>query len=329
MRGLVLRPGDSEGAARLEYLTDLPEPEPASGEVLLRVLACGVNHADRRPSFAGVEGPMPRVVGLEIVGEIIALGVEVQGWSEGERVLVDPSLGGARGLIGITTDGGHAERVTVPAENLHRLPPDLDPELAAALPIAFSSAWHLLQGRARLKGDEIVLIAGASGAFGLAAAQIANLAGCRVLALTSSEWKARELKRLGCAVVFVSRGAADWPRAVLRATGRRGVDLVVDPVGPALWSGFLRVITPGGKLLSCGTLTGETAALSLAELQSREISILGARPGGGADLSRVLSLVSLGQLGPIIDRRLPLESGVEAYDLLDSRGLLGKIVLRP
>ena len=63
MRGLVLRPGDSEGAARLEYLTDLPEPEPASGEVLLRVLACGVNHADRRPSFAGVEGPMPRVVG--------------------------------------------------------------------------------------------------------------------------------------------------------------------------------------------------------------------------------------------------------------------------
>jgi NADPH:quinone reductase-like Zn-dependent oxidoreductase len=347
MRGLVFQATGSNERGALDFQSSLPKPKLGDEQVLVQVHACAVNHADLRSRFGGVAGCTPRVTGIDVCGEVVGVGNGVEHWSEGDQVLVDPviscgdcpdCISGQEsdcpeyGLLGLSQDGGHAEMVAVPAQNLHRVPKGLSAVQAAAIPLAFTTAWRLLQSRARVTGEETVLIAGASGAVGCAAVQIAKLAGCRVFALTSSDWKARELKELGADRVFVSRepeDQADWQKQVLKATGRRGVDLIVDPVGPSLWTSFLEVLAPRGRLLSCGTLGGTRAELDLRVIQDREISILGVAPGGRKELSRVLALVSLGRFKVIVDRQLPLQRAAEAYDLLSSRGIFGKIVLTP
>lgn len=341
MRGIVLKPENPNGA----FVEALPDPElTGPDQVLVKVLACGVNHADVQPAFGRVRGSLPRITGMDIAGEVVAVGDEVARWSGGEQVLVDPNLscGACRdcdnedevrcrkfGMLGMSADGGHAELIAVPARNLHALPRSLTPVEGAAIPIAFTAAWHILQSRARLTGKETILITGASGALGHAAVQIARLAGCRTFALTSTEWKAREIKALGAHRAFLTEDEA-WPRALMRSTGRRGVDLIFDPIGPEDREDFLDLLAPGGRYVSCGTLGGPMMRVDLDRLQRREISILGAAPGGTRkELARVLALLSLGKLKAVVDRRLPFERADEAYSLLNTRGIFGKIVLTP
>lgn len=342
MRGLIFQKNNSSPGMP-DFSSSLPEPKLPEDHVLVGVHACAVNHADLHPNFGGVTRAFPRVIGMDICGEVLSVGKEVEHWSEGDQVLVDPVLSCGHchdcsesrerdcpefGLLGMSQDGGHAEKVVVPAQNLHRVPRGVSLIEAAAIPLAFTTAWRLLQSRARVSGDETILVAGASGAVGCAAVQVAKLAGCRVFALTSSEWKARELKSLGANRVFLSSDE-DWEDQVLKATGRRGVDVVVDPVGPVLWNKFLPLLAARGRLMSCGTLGGSRAELDLNLVQDHELSIHGVSPGGRKELSRVLALISLGRFKVIVDRQLPFQRASEAYELLETGGTFGKIVLTP
>jgi len=348
MRGIVIKEHrlDPLAPGALPVDGDLAAPEPGPGQVLVRVRACGINRLDLGLGLGPARGILPRVPGMEISGEVAAVGEEVLAWEEGEEVLINPTLScgecsacdGARslteckeyGFVGLTQNGGHAEYVVVPARNLHRLPRGLSLSEAAAVPIGFITAWRLLQGRQRVKGDESVLILGASGSVGTAAVQVARLAGCRVFALATSDWKAQELKSLGAnRVIRRDHGDGSWTKEVLRATQDRGVDIAIDPVGPASWGDLMKVMAQGGRLMSCGTRTGPTAAINLKRLHEREISIIGTSPGGKEELSRILALMAMGHLKPIVDRVLPLDRAEEAYSLLGSEGLFGKVVLKP
>jgi NADPH:quinone reductase-like Zn-dependent oxidoreductase len=339
MRGLIFQ--TTEARQTPSFQSSLPEPKLREDHVLLQVHACAINHADLASRFGGVSGCSPRVTGMDVCGEVAAIGEGVERWSEGDQVIVDPFISCGHcpdchsgrendcpefGLLGMSQDGGHAEKVAVPAQNLHRVPKGVSAVEAAAIPLAFTTAWRLLQSRAQVNGDETILISGASGAVGCAAVQIARLVGCRVFALTSSDWKARELKQLGASRVFQTTDD-HWQKQILKATGQRGVDVVVDPVGPMLWNQFFPLLAPRGRLLSCGTLGGTKTELDLKLIQEREISILGVAPGGRKELSRVLALVSLGRFKVIVDRQLPLQRASEAYELLSTRGIFGKIVL--
>lgn len=348
MRGLVsLENKAEEDTAAPQFQSDLPTPALGRGQVLLKVLACGLNHADTMSQFGGLKASEQRITGMDITGEVLELGAGVNNWAEGDQVLVDPILSCSEcpdcrdglesdcpqyGLLGVSRHGGHAEYVVVPAQNLHRIPRGMDAIQAAAVPLCFGSAWRMLQSRGRLNNNETVLVVGASGGVGIAAVQIARLAGCRVLALTSSEWKAQELRALGAHRAIVGHpddGPAVWRRAVMKITGRRGVDAIVDPVGTALWPDFFEILAPRGRILSCGTLTGAAASLPLDLIQSKELSIYGSAPGGRKELSRVLALMSLSRFKVVVDRQLPFDRAAEAIELMRGRGLFGKIVMTP
>lgn len=343
MRGLVFDVTSPESSQLRE---DLPEPQfdPSQTQVLLEVLACGINHADWKTSFGAVPAAARRVTGIDLCGQVIATPEVEQPWKIGDQVLVDPILSCAEcadcrsgrerdcqsfAFLGLTRDGGHAERVCVPASALHRIPRGISPQQAASIPLAYSTAWRLLQSKTRLSGSETVLVVGASGALGIAAVQVARLAGCRTLALTSTDWKAAELKALGAHRAFVRDPEGQWQSEVLKATGQRGAEIIVDSIGPTLWPTLLPLLARGGQLLSCGNLSGGEVMIDLDLLQSRDLTIRGAAFGGRAELSRALALFSLGKIQAVVDRDLPLSRAKEAYEVLRSRGVFGKIVLHP
>jgi NADPH:quinone reductase-like Zn-dependent oxidoreductase len=228
---------------------DVPDPELTAGQAVVRVRACALNYLDIwvRRGWPGLKLPMPHWCGADVAGEILALGPGVTGWSIGQRVVVDPGISlvedefTRRGecsvspgyhIIGEHLRGGAAEVISVPAGNLAVLPDGMGFSEAAAPLLVGLTAWRMLIHRAGLQAGESVLVVGSGGGVNSMAIQIAKLAGAFVFVVASNADKAEKAKALGADVV-VDRSAADWVREVLKLTGKRGVDVVVDNVGCA------------------------------------------------------------------------------------------------
>ena len=296
-----------------------PRPVAAHGEVLVEVKACALNHLDIfvRRGMPGVHTPLPHISGGDVAG--VAAGT-------GERVLVDPLV--AEGAIGEHRQGGMCEFVVVPAANVIPLPEDVGFEEAAALPIAYGTAWKMLVDRGRVRLGESVLVLGASGGVGTACVQIAKLAGATVYAGTSSQRKVPELAALGAdEVVDTSRD--DWGRALWQLTGKRGVDVVVDYSGEATWPTSIRSLRHGGRILCCGATSGYDAVTDLRYVWTREETIIGSDGWTREGLINLLELVRQKRIRPIIDRVVPLEQAREAEEAIERREVFGKVVLTP
>jgi NADPH:quinone reductase-like Zn-dependent oxidoreductase len=332
------------GAPEVLRLAEVPEPPIGPLEVLVRVRACALNHLDLwvRRGMPGVEIPMPHIPGSDIAGEVAKVGKDVARLRAGDRVVLAPGLSCGNcahclagrdnfcrqyTLFGYKVNGGYAEYVQAPAVNIFPIPQHISFEEAAAIPLVFLTAWHMLIIRANLKPGEDVLVIGGGSGVGTAAIQIAKVTGARVIATAGSEAKLAKAKVLGADEVL-SHSNHDFAKEVRRLTNRRGVDVVFEHVGVATWEESINSLATGGRLVTCGATTGFDGKIDLRILFTRQLSVLGSFMGSKSELFHVLDLVSRGLLKPVIDRVLPLEQAAEAHALLERREQFGKIVLQ-
>ena len=341
MRAAIFHENGGPEVVRIE---DVPRPAPGQGEVLVEVRAAALNHLDlwvRRG--LPIETTMPHVGGSDIAGVVVESGPGVEAARAGERVVINPSLWCGecewcrRGeeslcdryrIIGEHTDGGFTEYVAVPADHAYAIPDTLSLEEAAALPVSYMTAWRALR-RAHLARGESVLVIGASGGTAIAAVQLAVFAGAQVLALTSGAENARRLRELGAEHVYDRTAEEDWSAAVLRDTGKRGVDVVVENVGGPTWKGSLRSLGKNGRVVLYGATAGPKVEVDLRHVFWKQQSIIGTTMASRREFEEMLAVVFSGQVRPVIDTVMPLDRAREAHERLEAGGQFGKIVLVP
>jgi NADPH:quinone reductase-like Zn-dependent oxidoreductase len=340
MRAVVI---SEHGGPEVLHYTDFPEPSIGPREVLVRVRACALNHLDLwiRRGLPGRSISFPHILGSDISGEVAAVGTDVKNARVGDKVLLAPGiscgdcapcLGGHDNfckdyvLLGSTVHGGYAEFVKAPAANVIPIPARLSFEEAAAVPLVFLTAWHMLFCRAHLQPAEVVLVIAAGSGVGSAAVQIAKVTGARVIATAGSEAKMAKAKELGADDVLLHAG--EFAREVKRLTNGRGVDVVFEHVGAATWDQSIYSLAHGGRLVTCGATTGFEGKINVGYLFARQLSILGSFMGHKSELFSVLELFERGLLKPVIDCVMPLERAADAHRRLENREQFGKVVLR-
>lgn len=321
MRAIVFeQPGDPS----VMHLADVPDPEPAADELLVRVHATAVNRADllqRRGAYPPPPGASP-ILGLELAGEVIRA---VPPWRPGDRIMA------------VVTGGGYAELATVPTGVAMPIPANFSYEEAAAIPEAFLTAFLNLFTLGRLRAGETVLIhAGASGV-GTAAIQLARAAGARVFATAGSAAKLELCRSLGADEAINYRQEAFEAR-ISAATGGRGVDLILDFVGAPYWKANMTALTTGGRLMLIGFLGGSAGQLDLGPILSKSLTVTGTTLRRTpleqkialtrAFMDFALPRFERGELRPVIDTVYPLEQADEAHRMLEANRNAGKVVLR-
>jgi NADPH:quinone reductase-like Zn-dependent oxidoreductase len=266
------------GPEVLKYV-DVPDPEIAANEVLVRVRACALNHLDLwvRRGLPGIQFNFPHIPGSDIAGEVARVGDLVTDVHAGDRVVLSPGLScghcqtcaaGAENrcrkytLFGYQADGGCAEYVKSPVANVIPIPSSMSFEDAAAIPVAFLTAWHMLITRAQVQPGEDVLVLAAGSGVGVAAIQIAKLAGARVITTASTDAKLAKARELG-ADEGINHTQKDILAEVKRLTGKRGVDVVIEHVGEATWEKSVLSLAQNGRLVTCGATTGYNGKFDL------------------------------------------------------------------
>lgn len=337
------------GPEVLQY-EDAPDPSRmhpgmSPNAVVVRVKACALNHLDiwLRNGVASWSIPMPHVLGSDIAGEVAEPTLPSTGFRPGDRVLLCPGISCGRceaclngrdsacrsyTLFGVGVDGGYAEYVIAPLANVIRIPGDLSFDEAAAVPLVFLTAWHMLMTRAALKLGEDVLVIGAGSGVGSAAIQVAKLGHARVIAVAGTDEKLEKARALGADEVINHRKQS-IDEEVKRLTAKRGVDVVVEHVGAAVWQACFDSLATYGRLVTCGTTSGEDVQLNLRLLYGRQRTILGSFMGGKAELLAVLKFIGRRELRAVIDSTFPLREVAAAQRKLESRDFFGKILLHP
>jgi NADPH:quinone reductase-like Zn-dependent oxidoreductase len=333
------------GGAEVLVFEDAPEPAIKANQVLVRVRACALNHLDLfvRAGIPGMKFSMPHVLGSDIAGEIVAVGDLCERVKPGWRVLLSPGmscrqceycLAGNDNLcrrftmFGYGVDGGDVELLAAPEYSAIQIPDSLSFEEAAAAPLVFLTAWHMLMTRAKLQPGEDVLVLAASSGVGTCAIQLAKMFQCRVIATAGGEAKLAKALALGADHV-IDHYQQDISAEVRKLTGKRGVDVVVEHVGTATWSKSIESLAPAGRLVTCGATTGFDARVDLRYLFSKQYSLLGSFMGTMGELHQVLKFVFRGQLKPVVDTVYPLAEIREAHERLERKEQFGKIVVTP
>lgn len=321
----------------------LAVPEPGPGEARVRVAWSALNHLDLwvRAGVPGHKFPLPMTPGCDFSGTVDALGPGVSGWEAGARVCIAPGFaapGSAEaaagqqhlardfGIYGETCNGGNADFAVVRAENLIAVPAGFPLDLAAAFPLTYLTAWHMLAERCRLRPWEKVLVHAAGSGVSVAAVQIAKRIGSEVMITAGSDEKVARGLANG-ADAGVNYATEDWVKRAKEWTGRRGLDVIVDHVGRDTLPQGVWLLGKGGRLVTCGVTSGAQMELNFAPIFFKSLSILGSTMGGLGEMKRVAELVFAGRLKPLIDSRFPLERVREAHARMASRQSFGKILL--
>jgi len=310
-------------------LTELPDPTPKAGEVLLAVAATAVNRADLLQR-AGNYPPPPgasQVIGLECSGRIIALGDGVTGWQVGDEVCA------------LLSGGGYAELVSVPAVQLMHIPDGLDLVSAAALPEVSCTVWSMVFDRApaaELTVGERFLVHGGCSGIGTMAIQLAKAQGAQVFATAGTEQKVQACRDFG-ADVAINYRSADFVEVIAAETGGEGIDVILDTVGAKYLDRNLAALAVGGRLAVIGLVGGAVGELNLAALLAKRATIHAAGLRGrpleqkaaivAGTEAHVWPLIAAGTVRPVIDRVLPLADAAEAHRVVQASSHIGKVVL--
>lgn len=322
---------------------DAPDPVVRPGWAVVRVKACALNHLDlwQRRGLDRVKIPMPHISGADVAGEVVDVATDLSGWRTGQRVMVQPGISCGRcraclagednycpqyDVLGYQSEGGYAELVAVPAQNLIALPDHVTDVEAAAFPLAFLTAWHMLHNRARVTSRDTVLVLAAGSSVGQAAVQLAKLAGARVLATAGSDGKLARARSLG-ADDAIDHYREDVVQRVRQLTSNRGVDIVVEHVGAATWEKSVRCLARGGRVVTCGATAGHQTALDLRHLFARQLSLLGSYMGGKAELLQAADLFFRGRIAPVVDSTFALADAARAHEHIETSAHFGKVVL--
>jgi alcohol dehydrogenase len=337
MKALVLR--EHGGTDKLNLESDFPDPKIGEGDVLVRVRATSLNYHDvfTRRGMPGIKIPFPAILGVDIAGEIVAIGQGVEGWAVGDRVLIDPINRVEGGLMGETAHGGLAELCRARAHQLVRIPEEVSYTDAAALPCAYGSAMRMIDTNGAVSTGEKVLILGASGGVGACCVQLAKLAGATVIACASTEEKMSKLRQLGADQTinyiendFMQQVHALYGKPTRRGAGTKlGVDVVVNFTGGDTWVKSMRCLRVGGRLLTCGATAGYNPQEDIRFIWTFELKIFGSNGWSREDVVRLLDLVRRGVLKVVVDQTYPLEHTREAFDQIENRKSFGKLVVTP
>ncbi|MDR3699682.1 MAG: zinc-binding dehydrogenase [Candidatus Sulfopaludibacter sp.] len=333
------------GGPEVLVYEEVPDPQIKANEVLVRVRAGALNHLDLfvRAGIPGMKFAMPHILGSDIAGEVVQVGELCERVKTGWRVLLSPGLSCRQceqclngqdnlcrrfTMFGYAKDGGNAELLAAPEYSVIPIPDDLSFEEAAAAPLVFLTAWHMLMARARLQPGEDVLVLAASSGVGMAAIQIAKMFQCRVIATAGGEEKLARARELG-ADFAIDHYRQDISAEVRKITAKKGADVVVEHVGIATWQKSLESLAPAGRLVICGATTGYDARVDLRYLFSKQWSLLGSFMGPMGELHQVLKFVFRKQLKPIIDSVYPLSEIRAAHERLERKEQFGKVIVRP
>ena len=321
-----------------------PRPQRLPGQVLVRVAAATVNRVDlyMRDSGAGITHALPLVMGLDGAGTVAELDAEEQSLHLGQCVLVHPGVACGRcefclrgddvlctrmQLLGEHRDGTFVDYVSLPARNVFAVPQGWSDAQAASLGVNHLTAWRMLFTQAQLQPHETVLVFGVGGGVSLAALQLAKAAGARVIVTSRDASKLDRALALG-ADAAVNSSTEDIAKAVLGLTGGRGVDVVIENVGAAVWSAALKCLVRGGRLVTCGATTGDQPGADLRRLFIRQLKVLGSTLGTLAELADLLALCGRSAWRPVIDSSFPLDRVTDALDRLESGRQFGKVVVQ-
>ncbi|WP_370301735.1 zinc-binding dehydrogenase [Pseudooceanicola sp.] len=334
MKALVLK--QHGGLENLEVVTDHPMPQADEGHVVIRVRASSFNYHDvfTVKGMPGIKVPLPVVIGLDMAGEITEIGAGVDGWSVGDRVLVNP-LNKAKGLMGEMLDGGMAEYCRVSADQLILMPPDVTFEEAASLPVAYGTAHRMLVTHNTVKAGDKVLVLGASGGVGTGCVMLAKHLGAEVIACAGSADKMERLKALGAdeVVNYREEDFSKWAIAKYgkpqRRTHEGGVDVVVNFTGGDTWKPTLKCVKRGGKILVCGATAGYDPTEDLRYIWSFELQVIGSNSFYEDNLKALMDLIQDKKLKVVIDKVLPLEEAAEGLKMIEDRTVMGKVVVTP
>ena len=334
------------GGPEALVLEEPPKVHAEAGQVVIKVMACGVNHLDIwvRQGHPAYPVRFPHILGSDVAGIVVQVGANVSPDWLGVSVLAAPGLScfhcrfclaGKDNLceqyriLGASTDGGYAEFSVVPATQLIRIPEDIPFEIAAAYPLTFLTAWHMLMTRARLGPDQTLLVLAGGSGIGIAAIEIGRFSGAHVITTASTEAKRDRALLAGAERVILYDDQSDFSKEVMAWTEGYGADVVLEHVGAASFDRSLRSLAKGGTLVTCGATTGAEVGINLRFLFSREISILGAMMGTRSELLEVTRLIGEKRLCPIIDSVHPLSSAEAVHRKMANRDHFGKFILVP
>jgi putative PIG3 family NAD(P)H quinone oxidoreductase len=327
------------GGPNVLRLVDRPEPSPGPGEVLIDVVAAGVN----RPDLMQREGryPPPKgttdVPGLEVAGRIAAVGPP----DNADGGLAPHAASGRPWVVGdgvcaLVAGGGYAERCVAPGVQVLPIPTGVDPTEAAAIPETYFTVWTNLFDRGRLAAGEWLLVHGGTSGIGSTAIQIAVARAARVIATAGTAEKCRAAEALGAALA-VNHRAEDFVGAVQHATANRGVDVVLDIVGGDYFPRNLACLARDGRLVQIGLMRGDTAEIPLRQILLKRLTITGStlrirtpREKGAIAVAlerEVWPLLSQGRARPVVAARVPLADAARAHQLLEQGEIIGKVVL--
>ena len=326
---------------KLDVRNDIPVPKLTANDVLIRVGAAAVNNTDintrtawyskgeatiNDASWAGIAIDFPRIQGIDVCGNIVAVGKNVSKNRIGERVLVEPCLREIKGkalskpcFLGSECDGGFAEFVAVASRHAYQVKSELSDVELASFPCSYSTAENMLT-KSKVLSGELVLVTGASGGVGSAAVQLIKARGADVIAVTSGS-KSQDLLTLGATKTL------NRDQRVVEALGSNSVDVVIDLVGGKSWPEFLEVLRPGGRYVVSGAIAGAIVGLDLRTLYLKDLSFFGCTVLESNVFTNLIDHIESGNIKPIVAHTFPLEDIVKAQELFLLKQHIGKIVL--
>jgi putative PIG3 family NAD(P)H quinone oxidoreductase len=307
-------------------ISEVPDPKPGPGEVVVDVAASAVNRADllQRQGFYAPPDGASDILGLECSGTVAALGAEVDGWQVGDAVCA------------LLAGGGYGEKVAVPAGQLMPVPDGVDLVTAAALPEVACTVWSNVYMIAGLQPDETLLVHGGGGGIGTFAIQLAAALGSRVAATAGSEPKLDVCRSLGAAVAINYR-EQDFVEEIRAATEGRGADVILDNMGAKYLARNVAALATEGRLVVIGLQGGTKAELDLGTLLRKRGAVIAtalrSRPVAektaicAAVVEHVWPLVAAGKVRPVVHHRFPLEEAAAAHTVVEDSASVGKVLL--
>lgn len=323
---------------------DVKQPVPGTGELLIKVAACGINRYDLYLRMGAVftDISFPHVLGADVAGSVAAVGPRVSDWREGDRAIVapgypvDPADADVRPenrapsfeVTGTHTWGGNAEYIRAPARYVIKDETGLPAGQVAAMPLVLMTAVHAVETLGEVRSGTRVLIQGGASGSGNACVQVAKALGAKVATTVGSPAKV-ETARLAGADLVINYNERNFAADILDWTDGVGVDLVIDNVGASVFTDNLKALRVGGIFVNFGLVGGMKATLNIRELFFRQHQLRGSFMGSMDELKRGLKLLTNGKVKAVVDRTYPLKDAAEAHRYIDSRAVRGKVVLIP
>jgi len=331
------------GDRKLELRQIPPPPPPAAGEVQIAVKAVALNHIDvwgfRGMAFA--KRKMPLVVGAEAAGEIAAIGDGVSGFKPGDPVVMygaltcgtckacregrDNLCENVAGIMGFHVDGFARDRLNMPARLVVPIPPGVSFRDAACAPVAFATVQHMLFDNAKLEPGETILVQAGGSGIGTAAIKMAKAIGCTVITTVGDDEKAAKAKALGADHVINYR-TDRFEGVVRKLTAKKGVDVAFEHVGPDTFNGSLLCLKRGGRLVTCGSTSGQSTTINLFQLYLQQYRIFGSFGASIRNINESLAKMASG-LTPVIDTEFALADFEQGLARLETRQVFGKIIV--